>query len=190
MTCKASVWQSNVRRVAHSHFSTLRLSRFSANAKCQMPILGERRIAGVERHEATLGLRYEYLGSQATTEQSQSNHSAVSAGRWLTGSRVQPRSRGQWSPRARSVSGRWRSSGQPDGLTGFQSQVPMRGASSPFPLRERSGYNAREAAVAARSPRPHDATMVAAAEASADVPHRARVRVTTFAAADCQSAYH
>ena len=52
----------NVRRVAHSHFNTLRLSRSSANAKCHVPILGERRTTGVERHDATLDRGYEYLG--------------------------------------------------------------------------------------------------------------------------------
>ena len=36
-------------------FQTLRLSCFFANAKYHVPILGERRTAGVERHGATLG---------------------------------------------------------------------------------------------------------------------------------------
>ena len=36
-------------------FQTLRLSCFFANAKYHVPILGERRTAGVERHGETLG---------------------------------------------------------------------------------------------------------------------------------------
>ena len=141
----------NVRRVAHSHFSTLRFSRFSANAKCHVPILGERRTTGVERHDATLDRGYNtwdlkqplyYLSkplAKAFACATLSKRAMVAAGavRIRLLAFEMP---AVWSHR-RSIS------------------VADARSFEPIPARERTGYDAREAAVASRSPRLHGATM-------------------------------